>query len=720
MYHNDAVIAVKELGLTFMKGDYAHCGFPEIAFSRFADALVSKGYKVGRVEQTETPEMMTERIKGTRQDKTVRREVCRITTPGTKTFNVLDGEVSNAFSQYLFSFVERVNTNQEKKVRTFGVCFVDTTVGKIYIGQFEDDRNCSKFRTTMAHYPPAHILYERNNISKEAKSIIEFQNGMKEGILHEKEMYTAGNLLKLLTESEYFKEKGEFQWPEEFKPLLSDHDTLGLTPKSEYELAVSAMGGIVWCLKNCLIDTEILTMRNFEIYQPVENIVSQEVRKEEIKKTFMKQKYMVLDSISLTNLEVFENNIDNSQTGTLYEKLDFCNTAFGKRLLKYWLVSPLCDPESINDRLDAIEDLKNLEDKLSYITDQLKTLPDLERLISKIHQLGNVNKNHPESRAIMYENDTYSKKKVEDFITILNGFSIATKLLNNLKEYCPKFKSNLLKTILTIIKESEANSKLGFPYLDQLLKYYNTSFDAETAKKCGKIIPSAGVNEDYDNAINDIKQIEDELNKYLKAQSKKFGCGINYFGTSRNRYQLEIPEAKCKNLPDDFELTSSKKGFKRYWTDEIKDLIAQLTNAEERRESALKETMKCLFKNFDKHYNVWNRAVQCLSILDVLVCLTNYVRNSEHEMCRPEIVMLDETTNKQLPFIDIKNGRHPCLGKTFSGDFIPNDIVIGCEDANNNWQKNPLMLVTGPNMGGKSTLMRQVGLIVILAQMVNY
>ena len=133
LYHMDAVVAVRELGLTFMKGDYAHCGFPEIAFSRFADSLVSKGYKVGRVEQTETPEQMTDRTRGTKMDKTVRREICRITTPGTKTFNMMDSDVTNAFNQYLFSVIEKVNIVQDKRVRTFGVCFVDTTVGKIHV-----------------------------------------------------------------------------------------------------------------------------------------------------------------------------------------------------------------------------------------------------------------------------------------------------------------------------------------------------------------------------------------------------------------------------------------------------------------------------------------------------------------------------------------------------------------------------------------------------------
>ena len=178
---------------------------------------------------------------------------------------------------------------------------------------------------------------------------------------------------------------------------------------------------------------------------------------------------------------------------------------------------------------------------------------------------------------------------------------------------------------------------------------------------------------------------------------------------------MEMPESKAIKLPVDFELTSSKKGYKRYWTDETKDLLAALFKAEDRREEALRNTMKNLFKNFDHYYTIWNRATQCLSILDVLMSLATYVRNSEQDMCRPEIVLL---TDDSKPFIDIKNGRHPCLMKTFSGDFIPNDVLMGCADSNNNWQKNTLVILTGPNMGGKSTLMRQTGLTIILAQMV--
>ena len=221
----------------------------------------------------------------------------------------------------------------------------------------------------------------------------------------------------------------------------------------------------------------------------------------------------------MTNLEIFENNYDNTQAGTLFEQVDWCSTAFGRRLLKSWLVNPLCDPAAINDRLDAIDDLKEFGETLVTIRDTLKGLPDMERLISKIHQLGNVPKDHPDSRAVMYENDTYSKRKVEDFILLLNGFGAAAKLFNEIKDH--NVKSKLLSSILKITKNE--NDKRGFPYLDEILEHYRNGFDADEAKKTGKIIPSRGINKEYDASIKSIKEITAEFDDYLKEQTKEFG-----------------------------------------------------------------------------------------------------------------------------------------------------------------------------------------------------
>lgn len=141
-------------------------------------------------------------------------------------------------------------------------------------------------------------------------------------------------------------------------------------------------------------------------------------------------------------------------------------------------------------------------------------------------------------------------------------------------------------------------------------------------------------------------------------------------------------------------------------------MLRNLVTAEEHRDEALNNTMRTVFHSFGENFQLWDSAIECIAILDVLVAMATYSKGSECEMCRPEVVMSD------IPFLDIRGGRHPCVTQTFSGDdFIPNDVVI---NSNKTPEGRSCVVVTGPNMGGKSTLMRQTGLIVILAQMGCY
>lgn len=113
LYHMDAVTGVQELGLSFMKGDFAHSGFPEVAFGRYAQVLVQKGYKVARVEQTETPQMMEKRVKSlpscSKFDRVVKRELCSIITQGTRTMSLFDGDIVVEEAAYLFAVKQKVN-----------------------------------------------------------------------------------------------------------------------------------------------------------------------------------------------------------------------------------------------------------------------------------------------------------------------------------------------------------------------------------------------------------------------------------------------------------------------------------------------------------------------------------------------------------------------------------------------------------------------------------
>ncbi|XP_012941985.1 DNA mismatch repair protein Msh6 [Aplysia californica] len=730
LYHMDAVAGVTELGLIYMKGDFAHSGFPEIAYTRYADALIQKGYKVARVEQTETPDMMAERCKhmgrsATKYDKVVKREVCQVSTQGTRTYSHMDGDCGDANNTYILAICEKAECQDDTSI--FGVCFIDTSIGTFHIGQFEDDRHLSRFRTLVAHYTPTQVLYERGKLSQKTQTILNsnLTSALREGLSPGTEFWDSGKTLKSLSDEDYFKgEEGSTEWPQVLQNMLSKNDTLGLTAAESHDLAVRALGALTWYLQYCLMDQEMLSMKKFEEYQPID-VMNPDTQKKKQQSGFdSKQRHMVLDGVTMLNLDVVWNEGSQSTEGTLLERLDHCSTAFGKRLFRQWLCAPLCQPASIYDRLDAVEDLLGAGAAMDEAVSILKKLPDLERLLSRIHSIGSAgkSKNHPDSRAILYEEVTYSKRKIEDFLTAIDGFKACMKVTEKFKPHVKSFKSKLLRRSVTV-KESDEKTDAHFPDISEDLDFFDNAFDHKKAKKDGVIDPSKGVDPDYDEAVADIGEVERKLLNYLDAQKKALSCrSLVYWGNGKNRYQLEVPESALKNIPDSYELMSSKKGAKRYRTDEINDLLAQLTDAEERKACCLKDIMRRIFHNFDERHQKWIAAVECLSVLDVLVSLTVYSRGGEGCLCRPEFVQPEEGVE---PMLEIREGRHPCVSRTFEGgDFIPNDTLIGLKDENDeedgSYSEGQVVLVTGPNMGGKSTLMRQVGLITIMAQVGCY
>ena len=155
-----------KLNICLLQGETAHAGFPEVAYSRYATTLVEKGFKVARIEQTETPQDMEERVKNmktksTKFDKVVAREVCQLTTRGTRVNNYLDDKTFEGEPRYLLAICESTDNMDV----VFGLAFVDTTIGTFHMGQFVDDKNLSRLRTLAAHYPPTEILCERNGMS---------------------------------------------------------------------------------------------------------------------------------------------------------------------------------------------------------------------------------------------------------------------------------------------------------------------------------------------------------------------------------------------------------------------------------------------------------------------------------------------------------------------------------------------------------------------------
>ncbi|GBM44069.1 DNA mismatch repair protein Msh6 [Araneus ventricosus] len=387
--------------------------------------------------------------------------------------------------------------------------------------------------------------------------------------------------------------------------------------------------------------------------------------------------------------------------------------SFSKKVVVENMEDP--SPDMISNRLDAIDDLIQIPEVVEAAVAILKKIPDLERLLSKIHTYGFARSQyHPESRAIYYEAETYNKRKINDFLSTLEGFKQTSEIISMFKPHLNDFKSVLLKKCVS----SEEN--IGhFPDMTNELKYFEEAFDHEVAKKQGNIIPSPGVDKEYDFATAEIAKMLKEFDTFLAEQRRSLNCKVSYVGTGKNRYMLEVPENR--KVPSEFEFQGGRKGFKRYYTKETKDLLARLTSAEESRASALRDITRRIFAHFDQNYKMWKTAVQCISTFDVLISLVLYYKSSGVPMCRPKFFFPNEDIE---PHLEIIEGRHPTFLKYFTGDdYIPNSVYIGPKRDNKKEDVNSggrLVLVTGPNMGGKSTLMRQAGTLIIMAHLGSY
>ncbi|VDP11054.1 unnamed protein product [Heligmosomoides polygyrus] len=678
LYHMDAVIAVECLSLTFMRGSYAHAGFPEVGYGKFADQLVSRGYKVARIEQTETPQQLEERNSKAHggKEKVVRREVCRVTTTGTRTYAVLDGcntfggETDNGETQskYLLSIKEMVYDQRS----TYGICFVDTSVGKFFIGEFLDDDYNSYLRTLIANFTPVQILFERGHVSSRCKTILNgvLNSVQKEGLTPKKQFLDADETLKLLSNDKYLGVDFA-SWPETLRKML-DPDSIIAKPNANSCLALSALGAVLYYLQRCLIDVDMITMRDFTQLEPMEQ---SPIEKPDV--SMWTNRQMILDGITLENLNLVPGDNRDAQAASLslYSTVNRCQTAFGKRLLRQWICSPTCDMAVLKDRQDAIEYLMDPA-RVRFVEkagELLRKLPDLERLLQKIHTLGLKYRaeSHPDSRAVMFEAANYNKRKIKDLLNTLAGFQTCSDLI----EFYDNVRRDGNGTRLL-------DKCLGSDNKDDLSKSFNHS----VAEKEGVIVPQKGQDEEYDDACRGVNEAMHHLEAYRKQQEEKLRCKVT----------------DSVNVPRYYDLKSRRKGFGRYSTEELDELIEEVIKAEANKDKQREDATRRVFADFDTRH-VWADVLSRVAEFDVVLSLARYCQTCGLALCRPEFVC----------DFSIRKGYHPCLAiKPPTNEATSTFTYIGVS-----LTTMKTVLLTGPNMGGKSTLMRQVAVLTVLAHM---
>jgi len=382
--------------------------------------------------------------------------------------------------------------------------------------------------------------------------------------------------------------------------------------------------------------------------------------------TYKIEEYMMIDSASRRNLELTETMREGRKKGSLLWVLDKTSTSMGGRKLRRWIEQPLIRVDDINMRLDAVEELKNGFMVRNELMELLKGVYDIERITSKI-VFGNIN--------------------ARDLLSL---------------------KASLLR--LPYIKELTEN--LNSPLIRQIHEKLDPLEDlAALIEKAIHDDPPLSVKE---GGI--IKDGFDELvDKYRKAAVEGKLCISELEARERERtgiknlkirynenfgYFIEVTKANLSLVPEDYQRKQTLVNNERYVTEELKQMEDTILGAEKKVIDREYELFCQIREIAAQNVNRLKHTADCISELDALCSLAEVADRNQY--VKPEV--------HDGSAIEIREGRHPVVEKMLpENQFVPNDTVLDCED-------NRLLIITGPNMAGKSTYMRQVALITLMAQ----
>ena len=613
MFFDDAVTVSRELELTLTGKDCGQeerapmCGVPYHAAETYLNRLVAKGYKVAICEQVEDPKL----AKGM-----VKREVVRVVTPGTNLNTQALDETKNNYIMCIVYLADR-----------YGVSLADVSTGEYFLTEVS---SAKKMEDEIIKFSPAEIICNEPLL----------MSGTDLDALKDRLGISVFPL-----DAAYFDD-------EQCRRALLEHfqvasmEALGL---GDYTLGVLAAGALM----RYLLDTQ-------------KNSLSQMTRLV----PYSTGKYMVLDSSTRRNLELTETLREKQKRGSLLWVLDKTKTAMGARMLRTYIEQPLLEKETIEARLDAIEELNNNAIMREEIREYLNPVYDLERLVSRI---------------------TYQSANPRDLVAFKSSLSMLPAIKYLLKDSsCGELK--------TVEEELDA------------LEDVHALISKAIVDEPPMIVREGGIiKEGYNEEVDKLRQAKTEGKNWLAQleEQERERTGIKNLRIKYNKvfgYYLEVTNSYKDLVPDDYMRKQTLTNAERYITPKLKELEDMILGAEDKLFSLEYDLFADVRDQIGREVLRIQKTARAIARLDVYASLSlvaereNYVRPSINE--------------KGL--IDIRGGRHPVVEKMISNDmFIANDTYL-----DNN--KNRISIITGPNMAGKSTYMRQTALIVLMAQIGSF
>ena len=383
------------------------------------------------------------------------------------------------------------------------------------------------------------------------------------------------------------------------------------------------------------------------------------------------QDFMTMDLYTKKSLELTENSKDHEKYGSLFWLLDMTKSAMGARLLKNYIDRPLLKKEAIEERLDIVEIFTQQFIQRESIKEILKEIYDLERLSSRI-AFGNINARD------------------------LKWISSSLKVLPELKQQLYSFNEPLTDQL--------ANQIIDLSHITKLIDDAIIDNPPLTIKE-GNIIK-----DHFNEELDELRYLRDHGKQWLVdfEQKEREKTGIKNLKVGYNRvfgYYIEVTKGSLDLVKDEFEYTrkQSLSNAERFITPELKDMESKILSAQDKIQKLEYVLFTQIRNEIKKEVHLIQDVSKIIARVDVYQSLAMLA--SENSYVRP--VFNDQK------IMDIKEGRHGVIEKVMGhGKYVPNDVLID--------ENSPVVLITGPNMGGKSTYMRQVALIVIMAQIGSF
>ena len=613
MFFDDATTASKEMEITLtgkscgLEERAPMCGVPYHAVDSYINRLVTKGYKVCIVEQTEDPAQ----AKGL-----VKREVVRIVTPGT---NLNTAAMDEGRNNYIMSIAYIGGK--------FGISIADVTTGDYYVTEVTTERNVVD---EINKFMPSEIICNHSFL----------MSGMDIDDLKDRLSISVFEL-----EEWYFDE-------EICSDVLKEHfgmvDLAGLGI-SNMSLGIIASGSLL----KYLYETQKNSLSHMTKLIP-----------------YSTSTFMILDTSTRRNLELCETLREKQKKGSLLWVLDKTKTAMGARTLRNYIEQPLISKEEIINRQKVIEELNKSMITRDELREYLAPIYDLERLLSKI---------------------SYRSANPRDLIAFKTSLSMLPHIKNIIMDFkSPLFKDiynrlDVLEDITTLISESSMD-------------------DPPINIKEGGIIRTG-----YNEEIDRLRNAKTEGKTWLAEMeaSEKESTGIKNLKIKYNKvfgYYIEVSNSFKDQVPDYYVRKQTLTNAERYTTDKLKELEDVIMGAEDKLFSLEYNIFTAIRDEIFNQINRIQQTAKAVAQIDVFASLA-FVADRNHYV-KPKI--------NEKGVIDIKDGRHPVVEKMMPDNtFIANNTFL---DMNN----NRLAIITGPNMAGQSTYMRQTALIVLMAQIGSF